>query len=63
MKNESPHTPMQNSPQAAPVTPEGSLGLLALGYRGIEAWRKSREQWQVQQEKLKSQQSNRGSKA
>jgi len=63
MKNESPRTPMQNSPQAAPVTPEGSLGLLALGYRGIEAWRKSREQWQVQQEKLKSQQSNRGSKA
>jgi hypothetical protein len=63
MKNESPLTPMQNSSQSAPVTPEGSLGLLALGYRGIEAWRKSREQWQVQQEKLKSQQSNRGSKA
>ena len=63
MKNESPHIPIQNSPQAAPVTPEGSLGLLALGYRGIEAWRKSREQWQEQQGKQKSQQNDNGSKA
>lgn len=63
MKNESPHTPIQNSPQTAPVTPEGSLGLLALGYRGIEAWRKSREQWLKQQQELKSQQNDHGNKA
>jgi len=25
------------------VPPEGSLGLLALGYRGLEAWRKAQQ--------------------
>jgi hypothetical protein len=63
MSNESQHIPKQVSPPNAPVTPEGSLGLLALGYRGIEAWRMSREQWQKQQEELKSQDGNHGSKA
>lgn len=63
MKNESQLKLHETLIQHAPVTPEGSLGLLALGYRGIEAWRKSREQWQMQQEKLKSQQNDHGSKA
>jgi hypothetical protein len=26
------------------VTAEGSLGLLALGYRGVQAWRKARKE-------------------
>jgi hypothetical protein len=26
-----------------PIPPEGSLGLLALGYKGVIAWRKARE--------------------
>ncbi len=31
-------------PETAPpvVTPDGSLGLLAVGYRGIVAWREAR---------------------
>jgi len=28
------------------VPPEGSLGLLALGYKGLVAWRQSRRQFQ-----------------
>lgn len=26
-----------------PIPPDGSLGLLALGYKGLIAWRKARE--------------------
>ena len=37
--------------QAKEVTESGSLGLLALGAKGIKAWRKKREE-----EKLKTQQ-------
>ncbi len=29
------------------VPPEGSLGLLALGYKGLIAWRQARRQYQM----------------
>jgi hypothetical protein len=41
------------------VTAEGSLGLLAIGYRGLIAWRKKRkEEGEKQQANLKPQTSN-----
>jgi predicted AlkP superfamily phosphohydrolase/phosphomutase/tetratricopeptide (TPR) repeat protein len=34
---------MPNNPLPYQATPQGSLGLLALGYRGLEHWRKARQ--------------------
>jgi hypothetical protein len=36
-----PSTPDKN--QEYVVTPEGSLGLLAMGYRGLMVWREARK--------------------
>ncbi|HYG50730.1 MAG TPA: hypothetical protein VD905_07490 [Flavobacteriales bacterium] len=41
--------------QPNPVTPDGSLGLLALGYRGLIAWREAKKEWA---EKMKQQQND-----
>ncbi len=51
--NENARENIQNAPggQVKKITEEGSLGLLALGAKGIKAWRKKREE-----EKLKTQQ-------
>ena len=38
------NTPDTTGAQPYIVTPEGSLGLLALGYRGIDLWRKKRKE-------------------
>ena len=37
-----PSPPLQMPTPPPPVRPEGSLGLLALGYRGLDAWRDAR---------------------
>jgi len=37
------------------VPPEGSLGLLALGYRGVMAWRERRREFFETQQQLKTQ--------
>ncbi len=34
----------ENQQREFKIPPEGSLGLLALGYRGVEAWRKVRDE-------------------
>lgn len=43
-----------NPPQSYEITAQGSLGVLALGAVGIQAWRKKREE-----EKLKNEQSTK----
>lgn len=47
---QAPSTPKASAPPQVykvgdtyEVPPEGSLGLLALGYRGLEAWRKAQQ--------------------
>ncbi|MEZ4828699.1 MAG: hypothetical protein R3C61_20805 [Bacteroidia bacterium] len=58
MKNEKPHIPTITQPaddlqlflnaesgQHFPVPVEGSLGLLAMGYIGLMAWREVRQQY------------------
>jgi len=43
-KNETISTPKEYKPgDTYEVPAEGSLGLLALGYRGLEAWRKAQQ--------------------
>jgi hypothetical protein len=41
-ENPKPQMPEKGSPYEIPV--EGSLGLLAVGYRGLVAWREKRKQ-------------------
>jgi hypothetical protein len=42
MSNEKEKKPKEGDEYQIPV--EGSLGLLALGYRGVQAWRKVRKE-------------------
>lgn len=41
----------KEDPKKYEVTPAGSLGLLALGYRGVQAWREARDETLRQMDK------------
>ena len=41
----------EKSTQTYVITPAGSLGLLAYGYKGIQAWREVREKAEMEKEK------------
>ncbi len=49
-------TTSDGSPFRIPV--EGSLGLLALGYKGLLAWRQARYQYQKMRENAKQENGN-----
>ncbi|MFN0275206.1 MAG: hypothetical protein ACKVPJ_05645 [Chitinophagales bacterium] len=36
-----------------PIPPEGALGLLALGYKGLIAWRQARREYNQQRKAMK----------
>jgi hypothetical protein len=44
------------------ITPQGSLGLLALGDIGIQEWRKAREKSKSESTKVKKEQNERKAK-
>lgn len=53
-KNKNPEQQkVVNVNQVFEIPIEGSLGLLAYGARGIEAWRKKKQEVKAQQEKKK----------
>lgn len=52
-KNNNKQNNVANEKQELEIPVEGSLGLLAYGAKGIEAWRKKKQQVKSQQEKPK----------
>lgn len=40
-----------NKPQEFKITPQGSLGVLALGAVGLRKWREVRDEYRLKQEK------------
>lgn len=43
----------QNKPQEVKITPQGSLGILALGAVGLRKWREVRDEYMLQQKDIK----------